>query len=238
MKKRSPIEEARQRRPNPSPEMRRKMDRYHADVWGASWPERRQRWDKTHGKLASEIELRALEIAHPPNPIEKWQRDFGSIVDLLGREWAKDETDHTPAQRRELLADATTALVQAWKSLQRLPRADRYRLFGAEYPELVDRIHNASNITSTAADRVRVKHSGGPRNRETLIKEMAAHFAFGLMLDATQNPTTTVGKAYVQLAELLVEAATGREATALRQCRKYVANLEGKPAPPPNRFPR
>jgi hypothetical protein len=108
------------------------------------------------------------------------------------------------------------------KALRRLPLADRYRLFGTQYSELLERINDASKVAATAADRLSVKHSGGRRTRQTIIKELAAYFAFVLILDAMREPTTSANSGYFHLAELLVEAATGREVTVTYQCKEYV----------------
>jgi hypothetical protein len=157
-----------------------------------TWPERKRRWAKTYGKLAAPIELRALEIFQPDD-VETCRQSFICIVNQVKEIWESGELKHTPAERRDLFRNAEKAFGAPARASRQLPSADRLRLL-ADHPVLLNHLSEVGERATTLAAQVQVRHSGGKPNR---IANLAAHHAYGLMLEARQTPITTPNGPYV-----------------------------------------
>jgi len=189
------------------------------------WEHRKRLWAEKYPKH-SEIEDRALDVARPDGDvrdIERWRREFADRTDMLAR--IRSAPRYSPRERRTQIQRAIKALVAASKVLDDLPGIFRRTLGEA----LTISIAKAKRL----AKDMPVPRSGGPQDPDLHVKRYAAEYAFDLLNDYGHLPTLTNDGAYMVLAGLLFEAATGRdEVSIMRQCREYVSWLREESGDP------
>ena len=180
---------------------------------------------------------RALVLISPPEDrLQECRRLLGDCI----KEVASEKPPELQKKLRAQLALASKHFRAALKATQRLPRsrlillpppfskpvgsladlldATRSKQLTLHRQRFLDELGYVAKNLEQQSERLRVPRSGGHPNYR---KQAAAEFAWALLaLYGRKRPTLTTGGPYFDLASLLYEAGTGKEAIDLRrQCR-------------------
>jgi hypothetical protein len=143
---------------------------------------------------------------HPPLSTRTVRR---FVIDIL-RKIRKCTVTHPGSERRQLL-NAAKAIEKARVTLAELP------LSPSVADDLICKLARVRDECKRRAGRTVVKHSGG-QIVAAAQKRIAAEHAMHLLLLCGEKPTLSRGKAYLKLAALLFEVATGKRANLERAC--------------------
>lgn len=164
-----------------------------------------------------------LELIRPRKKEE--ERCRTEVIDCI-RMIAERSPSVTPsgAVKRQLQRLAI-ALFKARTEINSLPSEWRDKLRLEHIPSELDRIRRESE---RLAENVKVKRSGGAAQSraDSPKKQLAASYAFDLLIFWGREPTLTKDSDYFTLASLLFMIATDRESGDMeRPCNTHIRNL-------------